>query len=583
MTLVRFRHVLMLLAPVTLLLPMWAATAQPSLGPRLANTQIPAQPTEAALDRGAEAARRYAAAYGPLQIEVVVASVDGQSHRVVDPSPVARAVAAEVEAQLAEYTGGAVLLSARVLEPDRAARIAARQNGDTPASEVFLREVRDLAGAPYVLAMEVGPDTNGVKPAGPVTLRLIEVATGRVLTTVSDQFWQDAERYPHVPEAAWVQHSVTYWMEELMGRRGLPRALAGPYLLTLQLVGEVPDAAMGPLKRRLAERFGLPTTAVNPRRSRDAFDVVTLNLMLPDPPQVAGDGLAEVVDEVFAEAGLTAEPMRRDGGDFVFAVGRTPAWWTLTGGDTAAPAWGAWDKLLENAGGPAVAVLSYTDPSAGASSAYPKVFAGQGRALAQAVESRLLAAGLEVVGVEPVEAPYAGAGSGTPPHLAERARWVCYLETTPGGGLASPTAVARLVDLQADRVLGAAVFPAAAAAVPAGQPAPDPLAHAARYLVGSLMADALTHPRDYRQLRLVVEQCPSFEFAQRVGNIALAQPGVADVVLPTFDRAGRYSLEVRYQGSPAGFTERLRADLSTLPLSVGEFAEGRLVLRHETP
>ena len=553
--------------------PTWAG---PKLGPSAPATQIPAIQSEDALVRGEEATQQYVMKYGPLSLSVVVASVTGEYAVDTNPPAIVRAIAAEVESQLADYTGGFLVLNAQSLDAARAQRILERQNQVDEPSAAFIAEITELASTPYVLAIEVGPATKPGKSAGVVTLRLIEVATGRILVTIADQFWQDAQRYPEVPEAVWVQHSVTYWMEELMGRRAYPKAINGPHLASLQFVGDVPAGMNAKLKSILAEACGVAETAVNPRRSTQGFDVVTIDLLLPDPPHVVMDGLVQKIADGFADQDLNANPLRQVDGDLIFAVSRTPAWWTLTDKSIDAPGRQSWKELIQSTGRPAVAVVNYVDPGVA------KSFAGEGRALSQALEDQLIASGLEVVGVEPVDQPFTRdeAGKALSKELRSRARWVCYVEIVPGLDPGNPKALARLVDLQADRVLGSSAFPAAAAAIPPGEAELDGLTHAARYLTGSLIADAVANPQAYQTLDVMVKGCPSFEFGNRIGNIVMAQPDVADVVLPSFDESESYTIEARYQGSPTRFAKRLRADLSTLPLQVAEFGEGQVVLQY---
>ena len=586
-----------------------AGSAQMQLGPGLGNAPsaqtVPTSPSEEAMQRGAEAVGQYVRQYGPLSMTVAVSYLDAQGRQASETPPIADALAAEVEKQLGDYTDDRITLTVESLNRRRAQRLTDRAGG--PASggaaaaaetggssaDSFLTEVAELGGSPYVLAIEVSPDTSGVKDAGSVSLRLIEVATGRVLTSVSDQFWQDKQRYPHVPDAAWVQHSVTYWMEELMDRRGLPRALEGPYLASLRFVGELPSAARQRLPEILAAAVGVPRTAVNPRHTRQAYDVVAVDLMLDRPPHVVLGELIRQVGAGLAEQGLRAEPLRQSGGDVIFAVTSSPTWYAVTepiaGGSStdiedAGPVRQAWGQLLEELGQPALAVISYTDPavaSAGGDGSDAALVAGQGRALAQAVEAQWIAAGLEVLGIEPASAPYGGDAQPAAGQLRQRARWVCYVEAVPAEESAgSVRLLARLVDLQNDRVLGAAGFPSAEAKIPAGAASLDRLQLAARYLTGSLIADAVANPAAHQTLRLRVEKCPSFEFGQRIGRIAMAQPDVANVVLPSFDAQDTYTLEVRHLGSAESFAERLRADLSSLPLRVGAVSDGRMTLTY---
>ena len=582
-----------------------AAAAQAQLGPSLGSgpvaNAVPTSPTPAALRRGAEAVRAYVQQYGPLSLSVALAYVDAAG-RAQSPPPIADALAAEVEKQLGDYTDHLLTLKVASLNEARAQRLAERGGvggageGSGASSDAWIAEVAALDGSPYVLAIDVSPDTSGVKDAGAVSLRLIETATGRVLVSISDQYWQDKTRYPNVPDAAWVQHSVTYWMEELMAPAGLPRALRGPHLASLRLIGDLPAAARQLLPALLAEATGIAETAVNPRHTRQAYDVVAVDLMLPQPPHVVLGGLIRAVTAGLAEQGLTAQPLRQSGGDVVIAVSTTPAWYAATrpaasaagapatDDAEASPLLQAWQQLLERQGRPTLAVLSYTDPTVAAAArgtGPSALVAGQGRALAQAVEDQWLAAGVEVLGIEPISSPYSAEADSPADGLRQRARWVCYVEAVPAEAEAgSVRLLARLLDLQNDRVLGAAGFPSADAQAPADAPATDRVQLAARYLTGSLIADAVANPAAHQLLRLSVRGCPSFEFGQRIGNIALAQPAVADVVRPTFDDQNTYALEVRYVGSPADFAERLRADLSSLPLTVGQVSDGQLTLTY---
>lgn len=558
------RNVGTLLLSLPLMTLSLHATAQPKLGPAAPATQIPALQSEEALARGAEATQQYAVKYGPVELSVVVVGVDDNQVVQAERSAFVDAIAAEVESQLADYTDGFMIIHDQIMDQDRAARLIQRQNKNDDPSESFIHEVAELASTPYVLAINVeefSETSNAKKAAGVVTLRLIEVATARALVTISDQFWQDSQRYPDVPRATWVQHSVTYWMEELMGKRGYPRALAGPHLATIKFVGDVPVGLNPKIKAMLAEACGVPETAVNLRRSTEGFDVVTTRLLLQDPPHVVMDGLVQTLSRGFEKEGLTAEPLRQAGGDLIVSVARTPAWWRLTTPDPSSAARASWADLLEANDQPPVAVVGYNAAS-----------------IAEAVEAQLIDAGANVVGVEAANQGFAhDRGASLSAGIKQRARWVCYVEAVkdPDGKNRS---IARLVDLEADRVLGSAVFPATDAKVPAGEAKPDEVSLAARYLVGSVMADAVTHPQAYRTVDVAVEKCPSYEFGNRIGNIVLAQAGVADVILPSYDPANAYNLEVRYSGSPAQLSERLTADLSTLPLKVGSYAEGKITL-----
>jgi hypothetical protein len=562
------------------LLLVGPAAAQPRLGPSIGQTSIPASPKPATVERARQAVNDYATDYGPVLVSVVVGTTAGDPD---DPQfDLAQALKTEVESQLTRYAGRALQIKDHELDTAKTRRMLELQGGDAP--EAFMQEAVRAASTPYVLVLQLGEDTSGVKDAGVATLRLLETATGRALVSVSDQFYQDKKRYPNVADQAWVQHSVTYWMEELFAPSGVPEALGGPFLVTLQLQGEVPAALNGQLKQRLAEATGMAETAINPRRLSGDFDTVFIDLLLPEPPHTVMDNLVAQLIDAFAAADLRAQPLRQNAGDLAFAVSSTPAWWALTDRDAAGPQFDAWKGLLELAGQPPVAVLSYTDPAV--SKAMEKrrdaaVFAGRGRALAQAIESQLIGAGLEVVGVEPVDAPYANGASAVPEHLRQRARWVCYVEIVPGLPGEDGRALARLLDLQTDRVLGAAAYPGSGSRLPADARVDSPLDHASRYLTGELMADAITNPQAFRRMQVAVTPCPSFEFGNRVGNIVLAQADVADVILPTFTDESTYRFEVRYHGSPQQFSDRLRADLSSLPLKVDEYGEGRLELIYE--
>ncbi len=575
------------------------AAGQPSLGPKVAATTIPTTPSEAAVERGAQAVQQYTQQHGPLSIAVALSYLAEDGDPASTRPAVADALAAEVEKQLADYTDDRVILTVEALNDTRARRLTERQSADAP-SATFLREVAELTGSPYVLSIEVAPDTSGVKDAGAVSLRLIEVATGRVLTSISDQYWQDKDRYPEVPDAIWVQHSVTYWMEELMAARGLPRALRGPYLATLRFEGDLPAGSREKLRSLLAEATQVPETAVNPRFTRQGYDIVAVDLMLQQPPHLVMNALIQQVSAGLSEDGLRVEPLRQSGGDVIFAVSSTPLWYAMTtppsppaaNGDTGSgedPMRQTWKQLIDEADAPALAVLSYTSDHAADDAADRRdhaLLAGQGRALAQAIESEWIAAGLPVVGVEPVSQPFqsaAGAGlTQLSDHLRQRARWVCYVEAVPAGdGAPGPVRLlARLIDLRDDRVVGAASFPAADAELPAGSANMDRLQLAARYLTGSLMGDAVSNPALHQTLRLTIRDCPSFDFGQRIGNIALAQSGVKNVALPRYDSNGTYTLAVRYLADPGAFADRLRADLSSLPLGVTGSAEGELTFAY---
>ena len=572
------------------------ASARPA--PGRGNT-IPATPEPAAIRAGTEAVENYLNDFGDLSISVVTAGVDQRGGLRLDQSQIIRAIAAEVESQLRKYTGDEIGILAIEVTPERTQRIMARQNKSPNPTDTFVREVAELSSAPYLLTVEVGPADRRGASAGLVTLRLVEVATGRVLNTISSQFYEDKNAYPNVNTAAWVQHSVTYWLNEMMGwdsgsqtvSGGLPKALAGPFLMRLQFVGELPRKERVKLKGAIADAIGIEARKINLRASKEnGLDVATADLRVDSPPHFIMDDLVIGIEESMTEAGLTATPLREMGGDVIFAVTNVPAWWALTGGDQGSNVYQAWAEMLEDAGSPSIAVIRYIDPNVAANVGKFKnsaVLVGAGSVLSAAVEEQLRELKADVIAVEPSSLDISRAPWGSvqdvkqalPANLLARAEWAFVIEVIPEAtGQSEAKVLGRLVDLQADRVLGSSVFPAAKSAVPPGEQQPDEPTHAARYLVGRTIVQAQAGETGLSVLDLVVTDAGTFDFAERVSRIARGQDATVRTKLPTWQAGNPYSIEIHFSGEAGAFVERLRADLSTLPVTVGQYSEGRLTL-----
>ena len=575
------------------------AEARPPQGGVNANT-IPAQQAPEAIDAGTEAVEAYLNDFGDLSISVAAVSISQSGMLEPSQPPLVRAIMAEVESQLRKYTGERINILAVEVTPERTQRILARQNRSENPSDVFKREVAELASAPYVITVEVGPSQDRSASAGPVILRFVETATGRVLSTVSSQFFEDRQRFQNINQATWVQHSVTSWLNELMGWNyraqtasgGLPKALGGPFLLRLQFIGEIPRRDRTALKGVLADVIG----EEDPRKINlrvaidDGITVVTADLRAKEPPHFLMDDLVVGVEDSMAEAGLTATPLRESGGDVIFSVTNEPAWWGATSGDSENAVLKRWKQTLEDEGSPSIAVIQYVDPTVAANLGNKQnaaLLAGGGRVLSAAVEEQLRGLGADVIAVEPSELDLSRAPWGTvtdvkqslPANLLARAEWAYVIEAVPGfAGQSEATILGRLVDLQADRVLGSSVFPASKAAVPPGEQQPDGPTHAARYLTGSVIAQAQAGDTGLSVMDLVVSDAGTFDFAERVSRIARGQNATVRTKLPTWQAGSPYSIEIFFTGRADAFIERLRADLSTLPVVVGEYSEGRLTL-----
>ncbi|MEM9881453.1 MAG: hypothetical protein AAF800_00865 [Planctomycetota bacterium] len=562
---------------------------------------IPAAPRPDAIQAGTQAVQQFIENFGDLSISVAVVQITAQGTVAPTQPPLIRALGAEIESQLRRYTGDQINVLSIEVSPERAQRILRRQNVTDNPSETFKREVVEFASAPYLITVEVGPDPQRQASAGPVTLRFVEVATGRVLNSISSQFYEDRRRFPNINLAAWVQHSVTYWMNEMMGydpqlnavSGGLPAALRPPFLLRLQFTGTIDRRDRVKLKDAVGSAVGVEGRRINLRSTREnGLDVATADLRVNDPPHFMLDDLVIGVEDAMAEAGLTAQPLRETGGDVIFAVSSVPAWWALTGGDPSSTINEAWRAALEANGQPSVAVIKYADPNLIRQLAdQPEGLAlsGAGTILVASIERQLRGLGVDVVAVEPAQVDFSRHPWGSvkdveqalPENLRRRAEWAFVLEIVPGlRPDAPPRTLARLVDLQADRVLGSSVFPGDAAAVPPGERVPDEATHAARYLTGTTAAQVVAGDNGIQIMDLVVLRSPSFDFVNRVGNIARGRSEVVRTKLPTWQADQPYSIEVHYRGPAADFVERLRADLSTLPLGVGAFEEGKMTLVH---
>lgn len=592
------RLALALLATITV-------TVAPAHARPTGNTIPAAQPPQA-IAAGTEAVDNFLNDFGDLSLSVAVVEITSNGQIVPGQTPLIRALGAEVESQLRKYTGNLIDILSVEVSPERAQRILNRQNINADPSDIFAREVVELSSAPYLITIEVGPPADrGTASAGPVILRFVEVATGRILNTISSQYYEDRQAFPNINTATWNQHSVTYWMNEMMGwdsraqacSGGLPAALAGPFKMRLQFTGTIPRSSHEQLKTAIASAAGID----NPKRVRivasreNGLDVATSDIRVEEPPHFVIDEMVANIQESMAAAGLTAQPLREVGGDVIFAISSTPMWWALTSGDTDNAAYKSWQDMLESNNQPSIAVMKYADPALIKELAgLPQgaALAGSGSVMTASIEAQLRDLGADVIAVESTRIDYSNYPWGSvkdvqmamPEELRRRAEWAFVVEIVPSivpGD--QPRVLARLVDLQADRVLGSAVFPGNKAAVPPGEQVPDESTHAARYLVGTTAGQTIAGDKGVQILDLVLLDSPSFDFANRVGNIARGQDDAIRAKLPTWQAGQPYSIEVHYRGSPEDFVERLRADLTTLPLEVGAFEEGRITLVHVAP
>lgn len=579
-----------------LLCSPFAAEAIPN---QTANT-IPTQPTKDALKRGKDTAMDYVDAYGDLSISVIAIGTDRRN------APLIEAINAELTQQFRKYTGNEIDIVRPEFGIERVERIMARVGNDNDgkpktfdqkAQDPILREMVQMSSAPYLMVFFVGPDTTGVKDAGLVTIRFIEVATGRELFQISDQFWQDKRQFSNVPTSAWVQHSVTYWMEEIMDKDEInfPAAFSR-FRAPIEFVGDVPDNAW--LRETIAKATDINKNKINPRRMRaDGMDKVSLTLRLDAPPHIMMDEMMAKLTTAFAEEQLVARPLSQDGGSIIFGVSKVPLWHVVSDKDDS-PFKQKFVQAYKAEGSPSIAVLSYMSPVVHRTS-----FGGSAMAIGTATEGILTNLGASVIGIGTADQSFADARAASvdgrysdalrkmlPANLRDRTQWVLMIEVVPTfrdkygyKGMAT----ARLIDLEQDRVVSAAIFPSDDSDIPAGEKKLEPHTHAARYLTGT-MASAIMSRQNAggvsKTLDVVIVNAPNFEFVNLVDNIVVARPGVTETVLPAWDGdAGQYSLEARYTGDTKTMVERLRADLSTLPLEVVSFDTGKIVLKYTKP
>ncbi|MGB0767947.1 MAG: hypothetical protein ACPGYV_09580 [Phycisphaeraceae bacterium] len=560
--------------------------------------KIPADPDRAAMKRGRDTAMDYVDDYGDLSISVIaVETARGRNGDLIE------AINAEITQQFRKYTANEIDIIRPEFGVERVERILARQNDDQsieggqrgPQQKVqdpILREMVQMSSAPYLLAFFVGPDRSGVKDAGIVTIRFIEVATGREIFQISDQFWQDKRR-TGVPLGIWVQHSVTYWMNEIFDEDeinfpGAFRRFRAP----IEFVGDVPDNAW--LRDTISEATGINKNKLNPRRMRaNGLDKVSLTLRLDAPPHIIMDEMMANLQEAFAKKDLDARPLSQDGGSIIFAVSAVPMWYAISDKKDNLIK-DEFKKAYQGIGSPNIAVLTYASNRVN----WAHWGGGNSAAIGTASEGILAELNASIVGVGTIDQNFADIRSAAvngrfgkavrdamPDNLRERTDWVLMIEVVPAyrdrQGYKS-TATARLIDLQQDRVVGAAIFPADNSVVPAGEARLEPLTHAARYLTGSVARTLMMRLKSgapEKVLDVIIDNAPNFEFVNRVENIIRSRDQITDTKLPSFTKAGaRYAFEAKYTGDGRDMLERLRADLSTLPLEIKQLDSGQITV-----
>lgn len=576
---------------------------QPVVG---AQGGIPTKPTAAALKRGRDTAGDYVDNYGDLSITIATYA-EVKTGKPVG-QPMIDAINAEIAEQFRKYTGNQVDVIGLEFGADRVKQVMARvdkvDNGqrnpaDNKADEAIFREMVSMSQTPYMLIFNVGPSPDlRVKDAGVVTIRFIEVATGRELFQISDQFWQEKNR--NIPESVWIQHSVTYWMEEIFDADevNFPSAFQR-FRAPIDFVGDVPDNLW--LRQAIADATGIDKNKINPRRTRaDGLDKVSLTLSLDAPPHVMIDEVIVNLQKKFAEKDLAATPLSQDGGSIIFGVSAVPMWHVLTSKETHKPQiasfQGEFTKAYNAIGSPNIAVLTY-----GHAGVDWRVWGGDAQAMGTACEGILSDLNASIVGVGTIDKNFADIRSAAvdgrygqalrqalPNDLRERTDWVLMVEVVPayrerhGYKL---VATARLIDLQQDRVVGAAIFPADDSLIPAGEAKLEPLTHGARYLTGSVcrtLMKRLSAGAPPKVLDVVIENAPSFEFVNRIDNIVSAREQVVSTKLPAWNKdGGRYAFEAQYTGDGKAMLERLRADLGTLPLEIKQLDAGKVVLEYK--
>lgn len=585
-----------LIAVVGLLGPTSGLNALPSQG---SGMKIPVDKDKAAMKRGRNTAMDYRDNYGDLSISVQAVGTGGVKTDLVE------AINAEIASQFTAYTGREIDVIQPEFGAERVERILARQNkvgqgpGQNPrekAEGAIIREMTQMSNAPYLLAFFVGGGSVNGKDAGIiVTIRFIEVATGRELFQISDQFWQDSRRYPNVPISAWVQHSVTYWMNEIFDEDELnfPGAF-NRFRAPIEFFGDVPDNAW--LRQAIAEATGISKNKINPRRMRaDGIDKVSLTLSLDAPPHTVMDELIQNIQDAFATKNLDARPLSQDGGSIFFAVSSVPIWYAVSDKkDNAFKE--SFTKEYQKIGSPNIAVLTY-----GAAHVDWRLWGGDATPIGTACEGILTDLNASVVGVGTIKKNFADIRSGArngrygvavrnamPDELRERAQWVLMIEVVPAYRDRQGyriVATARLIDLQQDRVVAAAIFPSDDSVVPDGEAKLEPLTHAARYLTGSVartMMKRLKAGVPPKVLDVVIENAPSFEFVNRIDSIVNAREQVVSTKLPNWNKdGGRYSFEALYIGDSKAMHERLRADLGTLPLKIKGMDSGKITLVYD--